>query len=148
MLYGLLIATALIAAGFWIHWNYTTKNVSSNTRVHWHRLIANNVYLAVLKMPGAAEWHVEISIRPSDVNTAEINVNQDKRYIMIDLMSGASLETLRQCAKDNELIDPVIELFLEGMVDPVKAAPLFPNPKDYEVYKELIFYLGASLNKA
>lgn len=147
MIYGLLIAFALLGVTFLIQRNYTSKRKQSHSRIHWHRLIANNVYLAVVKLPGKPSWEIEISVFPEENNRITISSDDKKKHVDVEIHKGTNLLDLSTQASSSNDMDAIVKLFLEGMSRPNKAAPLFPKPKDYEIYKEFVFYLKTALEK-
>lgn len=144
LIYGLVIVAAIMGAGWWIYRAYRTDKHQRVPRIQWHRLIANNIYLTVLHIPNNSDWEIRISVIEGDNRNITIS-SEDKGKVIIDIEKSASLETLDRIIENVTILNPAVKLFLAGINNTARAAPLFPNKKDYEVYKELIFYLKTSL---
>lgn len=147
LFYGLSIVIAIIGASWWIYRAYHCGKHQRVPRIRWHRLIANNIYLTVLHIPNVADWEIKISVIDGDNKNISISLEEIKKQVIIDIEKSASLETLDRIIENVTILNPAVKLFLAGINDSARAAPLFPNKKDYEVYKELIFYLKTSLEK-
>lgn len=147
LFYGLLIVVAIVGASCFVYRTYHGGKQQRVPRIRWHRLIANNIYLSVLHIPNVSDWEIKISVIEGDSKNIIITSEEGKGQVVVDIEKSASLETLDRIIENVTILNPAVKLFLAGINDSARAAPLFPNKKDYEVYKELIFYLKTSLEK-
>ena len=145
LIYGLVIVAAIMGAGWWIYRTYRTTKHQRVPRIQWHRLIAPNIYLTVLHVPRVSDWEIRISVIEGINKNITITSEEDKGKVIIDIEKSTSLETLDRIIENVTILNPAVKLFLVGINNTARAARLFPNKKDYEVYKELIFYLKTSL---
>lgn len=145
LLYGLFVILMILLGLYGLKVSYFRNKHSRTPRIHWHRLIANNVYLSVLHLP-KNDWEIKISIESLERGVV-LNITEGSKYIDVIINRNVNLCTLEKTLNEIQFRYSGIRLFLMGVIDTKRAAPLFPNKKDFETYTELVFYLQNSLSR-
>lgn len=143
MLYGFIITALLAIAILWSRYVYKAAVHNSNSKLSWHRLVSNNIYVILLKVDGGV-WEIEISLN-SDDDFITAGIDNDRGMISVNVPKKRMLSDLVSHMNTMRLPSDELALFFKCLTNPIKASPLFPSRSDFESYNEVIFYITSTM---
>lgn len=145
MIYETFISTSIILILLWSKFLYKFTIVNSKSKISWHRLIDNNIYVVVLKTKLRC-WEIEFCLNDKGgLITSELL--EEDNILIIHIPKNKTIRDIIKHISILKLPDKELILFFKGLIYPEITYNLFKFKGDFENYNELIFYLTTSLTE-